>query len=196
MPARSALPTAARCSTTTRPVGTVTLTPDTPESATRAFLTLLSQAAHDMPCTIRVVLATGLASWGDSPCRLLSRGSHPHAGTMIIAWAEGRAQLGGPAPVLLSSTPLTRAISSVGERCIHTAEVTGSNPVSPTLLYGGNALQGPPVRGSCRVALFSGSCGREEGRPPHQTSRTVTRALVFRVFYLLDRIRPYPEEIA
>ena len=27
---------------------------------------------------------------------------------------------------------LLRAISSVGERCIHTAEVTGSNPVSPT----------------------------------------------------------------
>ena len=30
-----------------------------------------------------------------------------------------------------------RAISSAGERCTHTAEVTGSIPVSPTELAGG-----------------------------------------------------------
>lgn len=43
-----------------------------------------------------------------------------------------RTWVGGRPTLLISFLPLTRAISSVGERCIHTAEVTGSNPVSPT----------------------------------------------------------------
>ena len=31
--------------------------------------------------------------------------------------------------------PVIRAISSAGERCLHTAEVTGSNPASPTTRF-------------------------------------------------------------
>src|SRR5690606_197825 len=46
----------------------------------------------------------------------------------------------------------TRAISSVGERCLHTAEATGSKPVSPTRIRdrGGRRHSGPrrePARG-------------------------------------------------
>jgi hypothetical protein len=36
--------------------------------------------------------------------------------------------------------PWIRAISSAGERCLHTAEVTGSIPVSPTI--GGPGFRG------------------------------------------------------
>src|SRR4029453_5293363 len=50
--------------------------------------------------------------------------------------------LGGPV-----DPPAPRACSSAGERCLHTAEVTGSIPVTPTST---NALPNPQVDACCQ----------------------------------------------
>ena len=93
------------------------------------------------------------------------RGVELAAGCGASGWTEaGRVGLGAAAAALLVSfMPLMRAISSVGERCIHTAEVTGSNPVSPTWSPG-SPHPGPyylstvtPIRTICAPSRRVGS---------------------------------------
>jgi hypothetical protein len=74
------------------------------------------------------------------------------------------------------SASRTRAIGSAGERLVHTEEVTGSIPVSPTSL---NTVPGPTDR--CRE-------GQSEGQDP-QTGWSLVHLLAF-----LSRDR-VPDEI-
>src|SRR3954464_13224637 len=89
-------------------------------------------------------LSRGRGSAGRaSPCQGEGRGFESRrplgtrgAGHAPVTAVEGpRGEATACKAVYTGSNPVStsRAISSVGERCLDTAEATGSNPVSPTL---------------------------------------------------------------
>ena len=92
-------------------------------------------------------------------CRVGVPNVSPGCATLLLAW-DGRC--GG-------QTVDSRAIGSAGERFVHTEEVTGSIPVSPTQVK-------RPVLEQ-RTGLLHTPCGSSAQQPPPRSLRTKMRKI-------------------